>query len=129
MGFNFDWNVVPAGAPYITISNLGLAFNAPAIKLLGNPEEVVVGFDEPQMIIGVMDAKSIENAKSYKFASRIRSGWIRIGCKDFVKYLTSISGISFSPAKKYLAKIDEETKTLYIVVEKKGDENVDDEVK
>ena len=120
MRFNFDWNVIPAGAPYITISNLGLAFNSPSIKLLGNPEEVVIGFDEPQMIIGVMDATNMKNAKSYKFSSRIRNGWIRIGCKDFVKYLASISEISFIPAKKYLAKMDEETKTLYITVEKKG---------
>ena len=53
MKFNFDWNCVAAGAPYITISELALGFNLPSISLLGNPEEVVVGFDEKTMTIGV----------------------------------------------------------------------------
>jgi len=129
MDFNFDWNIVPAGAPYITISSSGLAFNYPSIKLLGNPEEVVVGFDERHMIIGVKDAKNMENAKAYKFASRVRSGWIRIGCKDFVKYLESISGVSFSPARKYSAKLDGATETLYIAVAKKGGYEDSSEIK
>ena len=53
MKFNFNWNCVASGAPYITISELGLGFNKPSISLLGNPEEVVVGFDDHTMTIGV----------------------------------------------------------------------------
>lgn len=53
MKFNFDWNYVAAGAPYITISGLALGFNAPSIALLGNPEEVIIGFDDQTMTIGV----------------------------------------------------------------------------
>ena len=45
MKFNFDWNYVAAGAPYITISGLALGFNAPSIALLGNPEEVIAYAD------------------------------------------------------------------------------------
>jgi len=122
MNFNFDWNFVPAGAPYITVSDLGLAFNSPAIKLLGNPEEVVVGFDEEQMTIGVKDAKNMGDAKAYKFSSRIRNGWVRIGCRDFVKYLSKISGLSFNPAKKFIARLDKETDTLFMVVDAEGDD-------
>lgn len=119
MEFKFDWNYVSTGAPYVTISELGLAFNSPAISLLGNPENVVVGFDENQMAIGIKDAKSITNAKSYKFFSRVRTGWVRIGCKDFVKYLSAISGISFSPAKKFVARYDKEKQILYIIIDER----------
>lgn len=119
MKFNFDWNYISAGAPYVTISELGLAFNTPSISLLGNPEDVVVGFDVNQMTIGIKDATGLSDVKSYKFFSRIRSGWVRIGCKDFVKYLSAISGIQFSPAKKFVARFDKEEQILYITVDEK----------
>lgn len=119
MNFNFDWNYVSAGAPYITISELGLAFNTPAISLLGNPEDVVVGFDENQMIIGVKDAKNMKDVKSYKFFDRVRAGWVRIGCRDFIKYLSVISGIQFSPAKRFVARYDKIEQILYIIIDEK----------
>lgn len=125
MNFNFNWNYVSAGAPYVTISGLGIAFNTPAISLLKNPEEVVVGFDEEKLAIGVMNAEGMTDVKPYKFYSRLNHGWIRIGCKDFVKYLSTITGISFSPAKKYVARLDEEKKILYITLE--GGEEDDEE--
>ena len=123
MNFNFDWNYVSAGAPYVTISELGIAFNTPAISLLKNPEDVVVGFDEEKLAIGVMDAEGMVDVKPYKFYSRLNHGWIRIGCKDFVKYLSTITGISFSPAKKYVARLDKEKKILYITLEGGKEEN------
>lgn len=116
MNFNFDWNYVSSGAPCVTISELGLALNAPAISLLKSPEDVAVGFDKDQMIIGIKDAKYVNNTKSYKFAGRIRNGWVRIGCKDFTKYLSVLSGIKFSPAKKFVARYDETEKILYVIV-------------
>lgn len=116
MKFNFDWNYVSAGAPYVTVSELGLAFNTPAVSMLKNPEDVVVGFDEANLTIGIKDASDMENAKSYKFYSRINNGWVRIGCKDFVKYLSVISGIKFAPARKYVAHFDQENQILYITI-------------
>ena len=116
MNFNFDWNYVSAGAPYVTVSELGLAFNVPAITILKKPEDVVIGFDEANLTIGVKSAENMENVKSYKFCSRINNGWVRIGCKDFVKYLSAISGIMFSPAKKFIAKMDQEQQILYITI-------------
>ena len=74
MKFNFDWNYVAAGAPYITISELALGFNAPSISLLGNPEEVIIGFDDQTMTIGVKKYDGNENVKSYKFYSRMKKG-------------------------------------------------------
>ena len=116
MKFNFDWNYVAAGAPYITISELALGFNAPSISLLGNPEEVIIGFDDQTMTIGVKKYDGNENVKSYKFSSRMKNGWVRIGCKEFIKYLSSLTGLEFSPAIRYIAKYDEQEEILYISV-------------
>ena len=116
MKFNFDWNYVAAGAPYITISELALGFNAPSISLLGNPEEVIIGFDDQTMTIGVKKYDGNENVKSYKFYSRMKNGWVRIRCKEFIKYLSSLTGLEFSPAIRYIAKYDEQEEILYISV-------------
>lgn len=116
MKFNFDWNYVAAGAPYITISELALGFNTPSISLLGNPEEVIIGFDDQTMTIGVKKYDGNENVKSYKFYSRMKNGWVRIGCKEFIKYLSSLTGLKFSPAIRYIAKYDEQEEILYISV-------------
>lgn len=116
MKFNFDWNRISAGAPYITIGETGLGFNSPAIALIGNPEEVAVGFDEKNLVIGVKKYTGDPDETPYKFYSRIKNGWIRIGCKDFIKYLSSLSGVSFAPAKRYIAKFDTDEQILYISV-------------
>lgn len=131
MKFNFDWNYVAAGAPYITISELALGFNAPSISLLGNPEEVIIGFDDQTMTIGVKKYDGNENVKSYKFYSRMKNGWVRIGCKEFIKYLSSLTGLEFSPAIRYIAKYDEQEEILYISVldalQSQKDEEVDED--
>ena len=131
MKFNFDWNYVAAGAPYITISGLALGFNAPSSALLGNPEEVIIGFDYQTMTIGVKKYDGNENVKSYKFYSRMKNGWVRIGCKEFIKYLSSLTGLEFSPAIRYIAKYDEQEEILYISVldalQSQKDEEVDED--
>lgn len=104
MKFNFDWNYVAAGAPYITISEVAIGFNAPSISMLGNPEEVIIGFDDLTMNIGVKKYDGNKNVKSYKFYSRMKNGWVRIGCKGFIKYLYSLTVLEFSPAIRYIAK-------------------------
>ena len=116
MEFNFDWDCISAGAPYITISETGLAFNLPAINLLNNPEEVILGFDKEKNTIGVKSADGIDGIQKFTFYSRLKSGWIRIGCKDFTRYLSMLTGIKFSPAKKYIAEFDNEEKLLYVTV-------------
>jgi len=128
MKFNFDWNYVAAGAPYITISELSLGFNTPSVSLLGNPEEVVVGFDEQTLTIGVKKYDGNENVKAYKFYSRMKNGWVRIGCKDFIKYLSTLTGLQFSPAIRYVAKYDAEEQILYISVRDAFQSQRDEEV-
>lgn len=116
MKFNFDWNYIASGAPYITISEFGLAFNSPAISMLGNPKKVIMGFDLENMTIGIKEYENEADIKAYDFSERVRNGWIRIGCKDFVKNLANLSGLSFSPAIKYLAQYDSEERVLYITI-------------
>ena len=116
MKFNFDWNYVSNGAPYVTISSFAIGFNSPSISLLGNPEEVIVGFDSQNMMIGIKKYDGEANVKKYKFYSRMKNGWIRIGCKDFVKHLSSLTGLNFVPAKRYVAKFDSNEKILFIFV-------------
>lgn len=112
MKFNFHWNYVAAGAPYITINELALGFNTLSVSLLGNTEEVVVGFDEQTLMIGVKKYGGNENVKAYKFYSRIKNGWVRIecGCKDFIKYLSAFTGLQCSHAIRYVVKYDVENK-------------------
>lgn len=68
------------------------------------------------MTIGVKKYDGNENVKSYKFYSRMKNGWVRIGCKEFIKYLSSLTGLEFSPAIRYIAKYDEQEEILYISV-------------
>ena len=118
MKFNFDWNYISAGAPYVTISTTSLGFNMPSINLLGQPEEVMIGFDETNMTIGIKAYDGNPDVKTYLFKSRLKNGWVRIGCKEFSRYLSAISNISFSPAKRYIARFDTEEKVLYVTVNK-----------
>jgi hypothetical protein len=119
MGFDFNWSAVSGGAPFVTFSTLGIAFNSVSIEKLGNPEKIIIGFDENQCVIGVKAYEGEPGVKPYDFANRVKSGWIRIGCRDFIKYLQTLSGIEFSPAKKYVARYDSELRIL--VVEIRGE--------
>lgn len=116
MDFNFNWNYISDGAAYVTIGVYGLAFNSSCISLLGEPEQVILGFDINNMTIGIKKYQNEVGVKPYEFCSRIRQGWVRIGCKDFIKNLTMLSGISFASSKRYLAKFDKESNLLYITV-------------
>ena len=117
MDFNFDWNYIASGTPYITISRLGLAMNSAVIQQLGNPEKVMLGFDSQACIIGVRKYDGKNNVKSYEFRNKERHGWVRIGCKDFVKNLSHITGIDFSEAKRFITSFDADTQTVYFKVE------------
>lgn len=106
MKYNFNWSAVAGGAPYITFSSLGIAFNSVSIEKLKTPEKIIVGFDEDNCVLGVKAYENEQGVKPYEFASRVKNGWIRIGCKDFIKYLQSITDLDFTVSKKYIAKYD-----------------------
>lgn len=116
MRFDFDWNFITNGVPYITISETALALNKPAVSILGNPEDVIVGFDDKTMTIGIKKYNGNKNVKSYRLRDRIQNGWVRIGCKNFIKCLSSLTELQFNSAIRYVAKFDSEEKILYISV-------------
>lgn len=116
MSFNFNWNAVSGGAPYVTISTISIAFNSVSIDKLGDPRKVIVGFDEERCAIGVKAYSNEPNIKPYDFANRVKNGWVRIGCRDFIKYLSALTGIEFSPAKKYVARYDIKKQVLFVLV-------------
>lgn len=127
MKFNLNWNFITAGAPYITISELGLSFNTPSISLLNNPEQVIVGFDDENLIIGVKEYNGELDVKPYNFYSRVKHGWVRIGCKEFVRYLSSSTGLKFNPAIKFIANYDKEEKILYISLKDYNENEISEE--
>ena len=114
MSYNFNWSSVSGGAPFVTFSSLGIAFNSVSIAKLNSPDKIMIGFDEDNLVIGVRAYDGNEQIKPYEFSSRIKNGWIRIGCKEFIKYLQKLIEIDFSLAKKYVATFDGATKTLIV---------------
>ena len=114
MGYSFNWSIVSAGAPYVTISMLGIAFNSVSIEKLGKPEKVMIGFDENALVLGIRPYHDESGIKGYEFANREKNGWVRIGCRDFIKYLASLTGTDFSKAHIYVAEFDKESKCLVV---------------
>ena len=126
MNYNFDWDIVSEGAPYVTISKLGIAFNMASIKKLGSPDFVMLGLDANQMVIGVKSTTETteSNKNVYPFKERIKNNWVCIGCKDFVKYLEKLSGRSFAKAVRYIADYDSGNSLLIIKVTEEGDDDI-----
>ena len=118
MAYNFDFSYLKNGAPAVTLSSFGIAFNKGAIESLGVPDKVIIGYDQEKQAIGVRARGDDTDSPYYDFAPRVKNDWIRIGAKDFMKYLSRISRIDFlSKAKQFIAEFDEETQTLVIVID------------
>ena len=118
MDFNFDFSYLKNGSPIVTLSAFGIAFNKGAIDTLGRPDQVIIGYDQENHAIGVRARGEDCTVPGYEFASRVKNDWIRIGAKDFVKYLSRVSGIDFlTKAKQFVADFDDKTKTLIVVID------------
>ena len=118
MAYNVDFSYLKNGAPAVTLSSFGIAFNKGAIESLGVPDQVIIGYDQEKQAIGVRARGDDTDSPYYDFAPRVKNDWIRIGAKDFMKYLSRISRIDFlSKAKQFIAEFDEETQTLVIVID------------
>lgn len=118
MAYNFDFSYLKNGAPLVTLSSFGIAFNKGAIESLGVPDQVIIGYDQEQHAIGVRARGDDTISPCFDFAPRIKNDWIRIGAKDFIKYLSRVSKIDFlTKAKQFVADFDEETQTLIVVVD------------
>lgn len=118
MAYNFDFSYLKNGSPVVTLSAFGIAFNKGAIDALSRPDQVIIGYDQENHAIGVRAKGEDSTIPSYEFASRIKNDWIRIGAKDFMKYLFRVSGIDFlSKSKQFVAEFDDDTQTLIVVID------------
>ena len=110
MAYHFDFSYLKNGAPAVTLSSFGIAFNKGAIESLGTPDQVIIGYDPEQQAIGVRARGDDTTSPCYDFAPRVKNDWIRIGAKDFMKHLSRTSKIDFlTKAKQFIAEYDEET--------------------
>ena len=115
--YEFNFEFVGAGAPIVTLSSLGIAFNPVCRAMLGYPQKINIGFDEKKLVIGVKAHDPLSSLKSFYFENRVRNGWIRVGAKDYAKYLAMISKIDFlTKAKQFIATYDESKKMLIVKV-------------
>lgn len=118
MAYNFDFAYLKNGSPIVTLSAFGIAFNKGAIESLGVPDQVIIGYDQEQHAIGIRARGKDTTLPYYDFAPRIKNDWIRIGAKDFMKYLSRVSQIDFlTKSKQFLAEYDEDSQTLVVVVD------------
>ena len=116
--YNFNYEFVSAGAPIVTLSSLGIAFNPISRSLLGYPESINIGFDEEKITIGIRAHNPSMSIKYYEFEKKEKNGWVRIGCKDFSRYLAHISGIDFlEKAKQFIATYDKKNEMLIVIVD------------
>jgi len=118
VAFKFDFSYLKNGAPVVTLSSFGIAFNKGAIESLGVPDQVIIGYDQEQRAIGIRARGNDTISPCYDFAPRIKNDWVRIGAKDFMKYLSRISGIDFlTKAKQFIAEFDDDTETLIVIID------------
>ena len=118
MDFSFNFSYLKNGAPIVTLSSLGIAFNRGAVDMLGAPAQIIVGYDEKNKAIGIRDRGNDTTAPYFDFAPRVKNDWVRIGAKDFTKYLSKVSGIDFlSKAKQFIPEYDDKTPTLIVIVD------------
>ena len=117
-GFNFDFNFVKAGAPIVTLSTLGIAFNALSRSMLGNPGRINIGYDENAHAIGIQPHEEGSKLPNFEFETREKNGWVRIGCKDFIAYISIQTGIDFrEKTRQFVADYNKEEGKLVVIVD------------
>lgn len=115
--YNFDFSFVRSGAPIVTLSSTGIAFNSVVRNMLGYPSEIDIGYDEQSNAIGICAHNPENTDKPYEFESREKDGWVRISCRDFIRYLSQKNNMDFTKAIQFIPKYDTFAKMLIIIVD------------
>mgnify|MGYP005795042235 CR=1 FL=1 len=116
--YNFDFSFPRSGAPVVTLSATGIAFNAASRSLLGFPAQVDIGYDRKAKVIGVCAHNEGSTAEPYMFEAREKDGWVRIHAKDFSRYLEQQTGMKFrDKAKQFIPEFDEENGMLIVILD------------
>ncbi|HYF82399.1 MAG TPA: hypothetical protein VEB00_05150 [Clostridia bacterium] len=116
MKYSFLWSTPNARAPIITIAPYGITFNSATVELLGKPKRLMIGYDEKSKVVGMKPINDDANSKSFEFIKKERNGYVRIGNKDFIKYLINKKEIDFKIRNtyKYIADWDSDDELLII---------------
>lgn len=85
--------------------------------MLGSPESIDIGYDEDANVLGVCAHRQEHEGKPYDFASRKKDGWVRISCRDFMRYLSQRNNMDFTKAKQFIPEFDSETQMLIIHID------------
>lgn len=85
--------------------------------MLHHPWEIDIGYDDDANAIGICEHRPENVGKPYIFEGRAKDGWVRISCRDFMRYLSMKSGIDFTKAKQFIPELDEFTGMLVVVVD------------
>lgn len=116
--YHFDYSFLKHGIPVVTISSWGIGFNKGIIDFLGCPKEIMIGYDEANKAIGITIWNGDQSTPHYTFASREKSGWVRIGARDFTRYLSSATGINFQEgAKQFTPILDKENHMIIVIID------------
>lgn len=116
MEYNFIWSTPSAGAPIVSIASYGITFNNAVIEILKRPDRIMIGYDDDNKIIGIKPLYEDDelNSRSFTFMERERNGYVRIGNKDFIKYLSNKTRVDYSKAVRYFGDWDEKEEILIV---------------
>lgn len=115
--YNFDFSFVRSGAPIVTLSSTGLAFNSVVRNMLGYSDKIDIGYDEAANAIGICPHSPENAGRPFEFESREKDGWVRISCRDFMRYLALKNGLDFTKAKQFIPEHDPITGMLIVIVD------------
>lgn len=123
MSFNFQWIPVDSGPPRVTIASYGIIFSAAAIAVLSKPPYIMIGVDRDAGIIGIKGCEANDqSAYCFEFAERERNGSIKIAKRDFIRYLSSVTGVDFMEnTVQFEGTYDEEQKILILNLNEASD--------
>jgi len=111
-----EWFDPKLGTPSVSIAEYGLTFNKAAVEIMSNPSRVLLGFDHEKKIVVVKPLyhpSNEETNKSFSFAERERSGYVRIASKEFIKFIIRyFPGIEINKTIRCLARWDDKEKML-----------------
>ena len=114
----FEWYVPKNKNSYISIAKYGMTFSNSAIDMIGNPEYIMVGYDEKNNIIAIKSCSKDER-KGMKLNKLGKNINIRLANRGLTYYLISMGVKIEAKARKYNIKYDEKQKLFYINLKEK----------
>lgn len=115
-------------APVVSIAEYGITFFNGTLTIMKNPDFIKLGFDKDKSSIVAAPCNE-DDDNAIEFISRKRNGYVRIGNKDFIRFIKSMMNdemIITKNATKYLAKWNDDENLLEISLNNPLDkENID----